>query len=895
MAVGSATSATSASHSEYADAAGTATSATTATTASNAMLLDGIDSANFLRSNTADTAAGEITFNGHINLNNTNVKNVNALNFNDPGPDEGITWSGGNWKIYESPNDLTTNTAGNLQFVSGSTRAVTFGKSGETALEVYGSGSTVFDIQGSQGQLFSITDDLTGDLLNISDISGIPILSVNASGTSSFDGTVVIEENLDVSGSLKVGDGSADTTIEVKKADNDVADQIKIFNGTTRVGEIGTQDNDWLRINQHTAKNIYTPRYFRADDGLYVTNTNYGINSSGLLTNASLSGTYTQTLTLSQVTINTPIVGSAAKIRFQNNDFIRFDDTANRFHFDVDGGTSNASVQAATFVGALSGNATTATTATTASNAMLLDGIDSSGFWKSTGGVWNPSANITLGQTANSQEWSFDITRNGYTGGYWQVWDSANTTMLKVDAVNGKVYAPYGFVGALTGNVTGNATSATSATSASHSEYADNAGAATSATSATSASHAVQADTAAAASTFGGQASTYYLSQGSTGFEGANRITSVTDFNAFLPSGFYQSSNAANMPGTNWHNMINVRHSNVSNQHGFQIAQSYYNEHFYSRTVSGGSGGNVTGSFTPWAKHWTDRNHGAGSGLNADTVDSIQGASLLRSDADDSFSGGLVSTARDEGIFGTYDSTKTDHIWSMGTSYKNHASGTNFGNLYGLAYKHTNNTTGGTMAGSHQAVWCNNGSGRSAMGYNGFWTLGNGYKVENSYGSGTYGIYYGSMMLDGGSAAASYYIGQPSHTTEHNLYVNGTIHATADIIAYHSSDRRLKENIKPIENPLEKIKKINGVTFDWRKLTKEEEEEKFQHHRGADIGVIAQEVEEVLPEIVETREKTGYKAVKYEKLTALLIEAVKEQQTQIDELKDLVNKLQKNA
>ena len=164
--------------------------------------------------------------------------------------------------------------------------------------------------------------------------------------------------------------------------------------------------------------------------------------------------------------------------------------------------------------------------------------------------------------------------------------------------------------------------------------------------------------------------------------------------------------------------------------------------------------------------------------------------------------------------------------------------------------------------------------------------------LANTYGSGGLDLYYGSLMLDGGTAATSYYIGQPSLTTEHNLYVNGAVIATADVTAFSTSDRRLKENIKKIEKPLAKIKKINGVTFDWRKLTKEEEDQRFQLNRGADIGVIAQEVEEVLPEIVTTREKTGYKAVKYEKLTALLIEAVKEQQTQIDELKALIKEKQ---
>ena len=118
---------------------------------------------------------------------------------------------------------------------------------------------------------------------------------------------------------------------------------------------------------------------------------------------------------------------------------------------------------------------------------------------------------------------------------------------------------------------------------------------------------------------------------------------------------------------------------------------------------------------------WNAGNDGSGSGLDADSVDGIAGSSFLRSDADDTFTGGLVSSARDEGIFGVYDSYKTDHIWSMGTGYKNHSSGTNFGDLYGLAYKHVNNSTGGTMGGSHQMVWCHNGGARGAIGYNQVW------------------------------------------------------------------------------------------------------------------------------------------------------------------------------
>ncbi len=65
-----------------------------------------------------------------ISMQNYNLTGVNMLQFNDPGPNEGIDWSGGNFKIYESPDDLTTNSAGNLQFVAGGQRRMTVGTDG---------------------------------------------------------------------------------------------------------------------------------------------------------------------------------------------------------------------------------------------------------------------------------------------------------------------------------------------------------------------------------------------------------------------------------------------------------------------------------------------------------------------------------------------------------------------------------------------------------------------------------------------------------------------------------------------------------------------------------------------------------------------------------------------
>lgn len=111
------------------------------------------------------------------------------------------------------------------------------------------------------------------------------------------------------------------------------------------------------------------------------------------------------------------------------------------------------------------------------------------------------------------------------------------------------------------------------------------------------------------------------------------------------------------------------------------------------------------------------------------------------------------------------------------------------------------------------------------------------------------------------------------------------LQVSGDIIANSiagSSDIRFKKNIHTVDNALEKVKALRGVYFNWNK-------EAFPDKNfGAqdELGFIAQEVEKVVPEIV-TKENTKdeYRSVKYDKLVALLVEAIKEQQKQIDSLK----------
>ena len=105
--------------------------------------------------------------------------------------------------------------------------------------------------------------------------------------------------------------------------------------------------------------------------------------------------------------------------------------------------------------------------------------------------------------------------------------------------------------------------------------------------------------------------------------------------------------------------------------------------------------------------------------------------------------------------------------------------------------------------------------------------------------------------------------------------INNDLHVGGDITAFSASDINLKENINVISNALDKIKSISGNTFEWNSKSDKE---------GFDTGVIAQEIELLnLPGTVQTRD-SGYKAVRYEKLIPLLIEAIKELSGKVDDL-----------
>jgi len=137
------------------------------------------------------------------------------------------------------------------------------------------------------------------------------------------------------------------------------------------------------------------------------------------------------------------------------------------------------------------------------------------------------------------------------------------------------------------------------------------------------------------------------------------------------------------------------------------------------------------------------------------------------------------------------------------------------------------------------------------------------------------------------SAATTYAKLAVANTFTANQIVSGSITATGDVVAFSTSDKRHKHNIVLISDALSKVTKLNGVTWEWNEDVDDATKETPK------TGLIAQEVQEVLPEVVKER-ADGFLALDYSKTIGLLVEAIKEQQTQIHSLTLEIQKLKKD-
>jgi hypothetical protein len=194
-------------------------------------------------------------------------------------------------------------------------------------------------------------------------------------------------------------------------------------------------------------------------------------------------------------------------------------------------------------------------------------------------------------------------------------------------------------------------------------------------------------------------------------------------------------------------------------------------------------------------------------------------------------------------------------------------------------------------------------------------TVGSSAVTDNAYGiridayhaagtiTNSYGVYISPPNQIGGTVAnqwslysanpaSSYFAGDVGIGTDNpcsKLQVKGTITANEAVVVNASctSDRRFKTILAPITSALDKIKRLSGVLFTWKRA--EFPDRNFPE--GTQIGLIAQDVEKVLPELVHTADD-GYKSLSYDKLTAVLVEAVKEQQKTIESLEQRIKVLE---
>jgi hypothetical protein len=298
-------------------------------------------------------------------------------------------------------------------------------------------------------------------------------------------------------------------------------------------------------------------------------------------------------------------------------------------------------------------------------------------------------------------------------------------------------------------------------------------------------------------------------------------------------------------------------------------------------------------------------------------------------------------------VVGVYASTRYQGVFAMGDAYKLPADGTTTGNLYGIAWSHPNAGGAAANLGSHGMLILENGTFKGAWGggslrttgdiratiyydydNTGFYFNPNGESNLGTTVTGDNAMYFRSnrnttssspplqaYSNDAGGAIMSFHRGGyyavnfgldsdnvmriggwSASANRWQLDMSGNMYAAGNITAY-SSDIRLKENIVTIDNALSKLQKIRGVYYDWKDIVDDLGFNPIDRH---DIGVIAQEVGEVIPQAIKPapfdtgcdgKSESGenYVTVQMEKIIPLLIEAIKELNIKVETLESKLN------
>ena len=618
-------------------------------------------------------------------------------------------------------------------------------------------------------------------------------------------------------------------------------------------------------------------------------------------------------------TLTTPnlTIGSGNKIKFANNDFIRFDDAngVGRFHFDCDGSTNNASVQAATFVGALSGNATTSTTLATArtiagssfdgsadidisynnlTNTPTIPTVNNATLTVQGTGALGGSGTFTANQSSNA---TISISHDD-TSSQSSVNNSSGTVIQDV-TLDG-----YGHVTSLGSvNLDGRYYTESEIQTFFNRGYISKHSASNLAvgwyTIATNTGDRALGEFQIWDTASGDHQSVLFNATHHYGRDASNDITvlansrySGTNFRyiRIKENGTYDGAAVqVYIDGTS--NAVNVALVGANAQTSGWVIKDWVADATDPGDVSSWSnfverckvdldniidGGIVTtgeiysGGATTQYRVLNTADEGSGNGLDADQLDGQHGSYYLdyNNFTNTPSSGGISQSDADTRYINATGDTMGGTLNMAGNTLTLHTSG---GSPGLKSYYGTVNVVNGSSAGT---LYVGTGSANAS---------GSVYATTIGGGSNTKVVYSTSHHR--------YYVG--SSTEEMRLESDGDLHVEGDVTAYSTtvSDIRLKDNVVTINNALDKVCKLRGVEYTWNKGSRKD---------TRDLGVIAQEVEKVLPEIVKEKKMpliddsdTTYKSVDYEKITAVLVEAVKEQQAQIDELTTILEEVTK--
>ena len=775
---GNAATATTASYAETAPYSGLQGTVPTwnQDTTGNAATADLATTASYAESGPFASSGHTHSVLGSVNFSNGNLTNVNNIVIGDPGPGEGIEWGGGSgFKIYESPNDLTTNSGGNLQFVSGSTRVLTLDTSGNAE---FTNNVTV------AGNLTVTGTTITNNVETVSTSNGVV-----------FEGSAADDNEL----ILKAGTLTADRTITLPDADGTVA----LTGHTHAAGDITSGTFAAARIPNLDASKI----------------------TAGTLDDARLPNSIT-----SDITGNAATATSASHAIYADS----------------------------------AGTAATATSASYASYGPFAATAHN-----------HAAGNITSGTFADARIALSNITQH------------TDPKYLRSNADDD-----------FTGHLFNGSINETPAYN----------------------NGAIRLQPS--------------VSGGSTGITFQSKVNSTSDAGYIW---WYDDNDHYNELNSTENGVLLIAAQNdggSTSEDAIAIESSgdiYLNPGVASGAIGSGTHDSARGNIylghaaTRW-RILTTADEGSGNGLDADTLDGnhatafataghnhdstylgisakaadsdkldgLNSTQFLRSDASDTMSGVLTITSTADaqlrlqstdswtGIgFDDGAAAAVDYIWHNGST-GTFALGGGGSTVSGKKL----HVDGGMTVGSSADGVSMPSNGLYVEGNVSIGTTSNSAPLE-IYGSGsTVFDVQGSVGqlfsitddLTGDIFSVADISGIPilNVNASGQVDIDGDLDVTGDITAYSTSDIRLKKNIKPIEEPLEKLKQISGNTFEW------DETSTAHNNKGKDVGVIAQEIEKVLPEIVG--ERRGHKAVQYEKIVALLIESNKALLARVEEL-----------